>query len=61
MWQQQMQMMEWFHRDMILMVQMFMAMHREHRVAIRDELERVEKLTKKLRVLQKTDGYRGIQ
>ena len=49
-------MMESFHRDMILMVQMFMAMHREHRVAIRDELDRVEKLTKKLHVLQKKLG-----
>ncbi len=53
MWQQQMQMMESFHQDMILMVQMFVAMHREHRVAIRDELDRVQKLTKKLSVLQK--------
>ncbi len=53
MWQQQMQMMESFHQDMILMVQMFVAMHREHRVAIRDELGRVQKLTKKLSVLQK--------
>jgi hypothetical protein len=53
MWQQQMQMMESFHQDMILMVQMFVAMHREHRVAIRDELDRVQKLTRKLNVLQK--------
>ena len=30
MWRQQMQMMESFHNDMILMVQMFVAMHREH-------------------------------
>lgn len=52
MWQQQMQMMESFHQEMILMVQMFVAMHREHRVAIRDELDRVQKLTRKLRVLQ---------
>jgi pSer/pThr/pTyr-binding forkhead associated (FHA) protein len=52
MWQQQMRMMESFHQDMILMVQMFMAMHREHRVAIRDELERVQKLTRDLNVLQ---------
>ena len=52
MWQQQMQMMESFHQDMILMVQMFVAMHREHRVAIRDELDRVQKLTRKLSVLQ---------
>jgi hypothetical protein len=54
MWQQQMQMMESFHRDMVLMVQMFLAMHREHRVAIRDELERVRKLTRKLNSLQET-------
>jgi len=53
MWQQQMQMMESFHQDMILMVQMFVAMHREHRVTIRDELDRVQKLTRKLSVLQK--------
>ncbi|MGB0068591.1 MAG: hypothetical protein WBQ11_11125, partial [Isosphaeraceae bacterium] len=52
MWQQQMQMMESFHQDMILMVQMFVALHREHRVTIRDELDRVQKLTKKLSVLQ---------
>lgn len=52
MWQQQMQMMESFHQDMILMVQMFVAMHREHRVAIRDELDRVQKLTRKLSRLQ---------
>jgi len=52
MWQQQMQMMESFHQDMILMVQMFVAMHQEHRVTIRDELDRVLKLTKKLSVLQ---------
>ena len=62
MWQQQMQMMESFHQDMILMVQMFVAMHREHRVAIRDELDRVQKLTRKLGVLQKrlsqTEGSR---
>lgn len=63
MWQQQMQMMESFHQDMILMVQMFVAMHREHRVAIRDELERVQKLTRKLNVLQEkltqTEGSAG--
>jgi pSer/pThr/pTyr-binding forkhead associated (FHA) protein len=53
MWQQQMQMMESFHQDMILMVQMFVAMHREHRVAIGGELDRVQKLTRKLSVLQK--------
>ncbi len=63
MWQQQMRMMESFHQDMILMVQMFMAMHREHRVAIREELDRVQKLTRKLSVLQRqltlTEGSAG--
>ena len=52
MWQQQMQMMESFHQDMILMVQMFVTLHREHRVTIRDVSHRVQKLTKKLSVLQ---------
>ena len=48
MWRQQMQMMESFHNDMILMVQMFMAMHREHLSSVRDELDRVKKLTGEL-------------
>ncbi len=52
MWQQQMQMMETFHKEMILMVQMFMAMHREHRQTIQDELQKVQKLTRKLGALQ---------
>ena len=52
MWRQQMQMMESFHNDMILMVQMFMAMHREHQVSVRDELDRVQKLTRELADLQ---------
>jgi pSer/pThr/pTyr-binding forkhead associated (FHA) protein len=52
MWQQQMQMMESFHKDMILMVQMFVAMHREHLVSVRDELDRVQQLTRELSELQ---------
>ena len=67
MWRQQMQMMESFHNDMILMVQMFLAMHREHQVSVRDELDRVQKLTGELAVLQeklaetaKTDRIRTV-
>jgi pSer/pThr/pTyr-binding forkhead associated (FHA) protein len=52
MWQQQMQMMESFHNDMILMVQMFVAMHREHLASVRDELARVQHLTRELSELQ---------
>lgn len=52
MWRQQMQLMESFHNDMILMVQMFMAMHRKHLYSVRDELDRVQKLTGELAVLQ---------
>ena len=52
MWQQQMQMMESFHNDMIMMVQMFVAMHREHLASVRDELDRVEQLTRELSDLQ---------
>src|SRR5262249_61788527 len=52
MWQQQMQMMESFHNDMILMVQMFVAMHREHLASVRDELDRVQHLTRELSELQ---------
>jgi hypothetical protein len=52
MWQQQMQLMESFHNDMILMVQMFVAMHREHLVSVREELDRVKQLTRELGVLQ---------
>jgi pSer/pThr/pTyr-binding forkhead associated (FHA) protein len=52
MWQQQMQMMESFHNDMILMVQMFVAMHREHLASVRDELDRVQYLTRELSELQ---------
>src|SRR5262249_2613520 len=36
MWHQQMRMMESFHNDMIMMVQMFFAMHREHLASSRD-------------------------
>jgi hypothetical protein len=52
MWQQQMRMMESFHNDMIMMVQMFFAMHREHLASAREELERVEQLTRELSALQ---------
>ena len=52
MWQQQMQMMESFHNDMILMVQMFVAMHREHLASVHDELGKVEHLTRELSDLQ---------
>jgi hypothetical protein len=48
MWQQQMQLMETFHNDMIMMVQMFIAMHREHLAAVRNELDHVQKLTREL-------------
>jgi pSer/pThr/pTyr-binding forkhead associated (FHA) protein len=47
-WQQQMQLMEAFHNDMIMMVQMFIAMHREHLASVRDELDHVQKLTREL-------------
>ncbi|WP_165250214.1 FHA domain-containing protein [Paludisphaera soli] len=51
-WQQQMQLMESFHNDMILMVQMFVAMHKEHLATVRVELDRVEQLTRELSTLQ---------
>jgi hypothetical protein len=54
MWRQQMQIMESFHNDMVLMVQMFAAMHREHLVSVRDELDKVKQLTRELRILQKS-------
>jgi pSer/pThr/pTyr-binding forkhead associated (FHA) protein len=47
-WQQQMQLMESFHNDMTMMVQMFIAMHREFQSSVRDELKRVQKLTQEL-------------
>jgi pSer/pThr/pTyr-binding forkhead associated (FHA) protein len=52
MWQQQMQLMESFHNDMILMVQMFVAMHREHLASVRHELDMVQELTGELSNLQ---------
>jgi len=52
MWRQQMHLMESFHNDMIMMVQMFFAMHREHLASARDELDRVEQLTRELSSLQ---------
>jgi len=48
MWQQQMQMMQSFHNDMVMMFQMFVAMHREHLGSVRDELDRVQQLTREL-------------
>jgi pSer/pThr/pTyr-binding forkhead associated (FHA) protein len=47
-WQQQMQLMETFHNDMAMMVQMFVAMHREFQGSVREELARVQQLTKEL-------------
>ena len=52
MWQQQMQLMESFHNDMIMMVQMFVAMHREHLASVRHELDMVQQLTRELGALQ---------
>jgi hypothetical protein len=48
MWQQQMQLMETFHHDMAVMVQLFIAMHRELQGSVRAELERVQRLTREL-------------
>jgi hypothetical protein len=52
MWRQQMELMESFHHDMILMVQMFVAMHREHAASVRHELDMVQQLTQELSALQ---------
>ena len=41
-------MMETFHDDMMLMVQMFMAMHREHLGAVKEELDKVRELSSEL-------------
>jgi hypothetical protein len=66
MWQQQMQLMESFHNDMILMVQMFVAMHREHLASVRHELDMVQRLTGELGVLQgkitesQQSGHAGV-
>jgi pSer/pThr/pTyr-binding forkhead associated (FHA) protein len=48
MWYQQMQLMETFHNDMAMMVQMFIAMHREFQGSVRAELDRVQQLTREL-------------
>jgi pSer/pThr/pTyr-binding forkhead associated (FHA) protein len=56
MWQQQMQLMESFHNDMILMVQMFVAMHKEHSASVRHELDMVRRLTRELDALQAKTG-----
>ncbi len=48
MWHQQIQMMQSFHNDMVMMFQMFVAMHREHLGSVRDELDRVQELTREL-------------
>ena len=62
-WQQQMRMMETFHDDMMLMVQMFMTMHREHLEAVKDELAKVRELSQELGQLQDklTDPGRSSQ
>jgi hypothetical protein len=43
-----MQLMETFHNDMAMMVQMFIAMHREFQGSVRAELDRVQQLTREL-------------
>ncbi len=48
MWRQQMQLMETFHNDMAMMVQMFVAMHQEFQGSVQAELERVQQLTREL-------------
>jgi pSer/pThr/pTyr-binding forkhead associated (FHA) protein len=55
-WQQQIQAMESFHNDMILMLQMFTAIHRESLRSVRDELDHVRQLTRELTELQKKLG-----
>ncbi len=47
-WQQQMQIMQSFHNDMIMMFRMFVAMHDEHVESVRDEFDRVQQLTQEL-------------
>jgi pSer/pThr/pTyr-binding forkhead associated (FHA) protein len=51
-WQHQMRMMELFHNDMMMMFQMFVAMHGEHLASVRDELGRFQQLTRELNELQ---------
>jgi hypothetical protein len=41
-------MMKGFHNDMQMMFQMFVAMHREHLGSVRNELNRVQELTREL-------------
>jgi hypothetical protein len=60
MWRQQMQLMESFHNDMLLMIQMFMAMHREHLASVREELDRVRQLTSELSTLQAKLGGSAV-
>lgn len=52
MWNQHIHLLEMLHSEMILMVRMFMTMHREHVGSIRDELDRVQQLTRELETLQ---------
>jgi pSer/pThr/pTyr-binding forkhead associated (FHA) protein len=52
MWQQQMQLMETFHNDMIIMVQMFATMHRQQLDSVRHEMDMVQRLTGQLQDLQ---------
>ncbi len=52
MWTQHIQFLEMLHSEMILMVKMFMTMHREQAGSIRDELDRVQQLTRELELLQ---------
>lgn len=51
-WNQHIQFLEMVHSEMILMVKMFMTMHREQVGSIRDELDRVQQLTRELETLQ---------
>jgi len=51
-WNQHIQFLEMLHSEMILMVKMFMTMHREHVGSIRDELDRVQHLTRELEILR---------
>src|SRR5262249_49702320 len=57
MWQQQMQLMETFHDEMPMMVRMFIAMHREPLAAVREELARVQHLTRELTRLNARMGH----
>jgi hypothetical protein len=51
-WHQHRQFLEMFHSEMVLMVQMFMTMHRDHVSVIREELARIEELSSELANLQ---------